>query len=198
MVSVHPRRFSSWHRPRGMCSAIGSGKLVEPNALVRALQVLRDYFAPAALDAVYRDAVNFWRLNRTAQSGDEYLVKSDLPRRKVQTCLHPRGSFPAAPATALCLRKASLPLSGNSLALLRVRGGLGLVEIAQLTRRLFGSMGGGGRQDALYVAEEVLQMAEDVGEMRCAWSVTGCGVPPRRMRILSRGRPTVMPRKNRK
>ena len=44
-----------------VCTAMGSNKLMEPDGVGRALRMLRNYFAPGAVDAVYQDAVRFPR-----------------------------------------------------------------------------------------------------------------------------------------
>ena len=78
------------------CMALGSDKFAEPDVVGRALQVLRDYFAPADLDAVYQDVVKFSLVRRTAQCIDEYPPQFDLPRRGAETRMHPGSCFPAA------------------------------------------------------------------------------------------------------
>ena len=87
-----------------MCSS----KLTEPDGVARALQVLHDYFAPDALDAVYQDVARFLGIKRPTQSIDECLAKVDLLRRKAEYPMQTGGAFPEAFASVLCLRNAFL------------------------------------------------------------------------------------------
>ena len=49
---------------RDVCMATGSAKVMEPDAVGRALLVLRYYFAPDALVAVYPDMVRFFAFQK--------------------------------------------------------------------------------------------------------------------------------------
>ena len=58
---------------RDACVAMGSDKLMEPDAVGRSLRVPREYFAPNALNAVYQYAICFLHFERTTHSTDAYL-----------------------------------------------------------------------------------------------------------------------------
>ena len=64
------------------------------------------------------------------------------------------GAFADAFAAAPCLKHASLSRSDKSLVLASTRGHLGIAEVAQHMRRLFGPSGGGWRHDILSVDDD--------------------------------------------
>ena len=39
--------------------AVGNEQLLDPDSVPKILQVLRDYFAPGALDSIYQEVVRF-------------------------------------------------------------------------------------------------------------------------------------------
>ena len=57
-----------------VCPAMGSCKLMEPDGVARAIQVLHENPAPDALDAVYQDVARLSHFKRTTQPIDECLV----------------------------------------------------------------------------------------------------------------------------
>ena len=77
----------------------------------------------------------------------------DLLRRRAEFPPRLGGSLPAAFASVMCLRNAPPSRVDSLLVLASVPGRLGIVGIARQTRRLFGQMGGAGRQDAPFAAE---------------------------------------------
>ena len=111
-----------------------------PDAAGRVLQVVHDW-------------VQFLHISRAKQPMGEALVKFDPLLRKAEARMHPGGSFPPALASVLCLQNASHSRADKSLIGSSVHRSLGIVEVAKHKRRLFGPMGGGGRQGAPYPAE---------------------------------------------
>ena len=99
-------------------------------AVGRALQHLRDCFAPGASGAVYGDVAYFSYFNRAAQTTDEYIVWFDLLRRKVEYRAQPAGASAPAFTSALRLQSASLPRADKSLVLASVNGGMGAINRA--------------------------------------------------------------------
>ena len=70
----------------------------------------------------------------------------------------------------LCLQNASLSRADKSPILVTAHGSLGVGGIAQQMRHLLGPVGGSGRQDVLYVAEDEKMkgsfLADEVFEAR--------------------------------
>ena len=50
-----------------ICADLGSKQLLEPGGVIRAIQLLREWFAPDALGAVYQAVGRFSPSERTAQ-----------------------------------------------------------------------------------------------------------------------------------
>ena len=121
------------------------GKLLEPDGANLALTVLRDYFAPDALDAVHQEVVHFSSSKRTTQTMDNCMVKIDLFRKVADGRLQPGGISPGAFAAEWCSKKASLHRADKSSMVSSTLGSLGILEFAQHVSRLFGPMGGSRR-----------------------------------------------------
>ena len=67
---------------REVCMAGESDVIAGPDGAKRISELLRDYFAPEALDSVYQEVVRFSQFGRAAQTTDGFLVRLDLPRKK--------------------------------------------------------------------------------------------------------------------
>ena len=80
---------------------------------------------------------------------DEYLVQLHLLLRTVDSKMQRRAAFTDMFASALCIQHASLPRSGQSLALPSVPGNSGICVVARQMRSLFGACGGAACQDVL-------------------------------------------------
>ena len=121
---------------------VGEEKILAPGEVKLALTVLRDYKAPGALGAVYRDVVRFSRFRGAIQTMGDYLVRFDALRVGAEGRVQPGGTPPEAFAAELCLQLASLARADKSPVLASTRRSFGVVEIAQQMRRLCGPMGG--------------------------------------------------------
>ena len=65
---------------RDVCLAVGSDHFFWPDGIMEIPQALHDYFAPPALDSVYREVARFLQLKRAAQTMGAHLVRFDLLR----------------------------------------------------------------------------------------------------------------------
>ena len=92
--------------------------------------MLRNYFAPGAVDAVYQDAVRFPRFKWAALFMGELSAKFDLLRRKAESRMRPGSTLPGVFAPVPCSQNAFLYRADKSPALASVRGNLGVAEIA--------------------------------------------------------------------
>ena len=68
---------------RDVCLAVGSDHFFWPDGIMEIPQALHDYFAPPALDSVYREVARFLQLKRAAQTMGAHLVRFDLLRMGV-------------------------------------------------------------------------------------------------------------------
>ena len=110
---------------RASALVTGSGKLMEPDGVVRALQVLHDYFVPDALGAVYQDVVRVSQFRRANRTMGKYLERPNLLRRQPESRMQPGGTFPEASASALSLRGAPLSRAAKLLVLAACVGNWG-------------------------------------------------------------------------
>ena len=105
--------------------ALGSDQLMEPDAAAKVLQMLRDYFSPAALDMPYQDVAYFLHFKRTAQKLGDSLAKFALPPHEAKSPTQLGGLT----RSWVRLHNASLPRTEKSLVLasaqvsLRIAGG---------------------------------------------------------------------------
>ena len=65
-------------KERHVRMALGSDRLMEADAVAAVLRMLRDYFAPGALNMVNQDLARSPQLQRVAQMMDEYLAEFDF------------------------------------------------------------------------------------------------------------------------
>ena len=86
-----------------------SDVIAGPDGAKRISELLRDYFAPEALDSVYQEVVRFSQFGRAAQTTDGFLVRLDLPHKKAASKKQGGGwAFPEVFASALRMPNASL------------------------------------------------------------------------------------------
>ena len=132
--------------------------------------MLRDYFAPGAVDFVYRDVARCLQLNRATQSVDEYVVRFDLLRRKAVSITQ-RGGGPGPKLSSQFspMKSAFLPLSGKSLAAASLQRDSEIATVARPMRRDFGLRGGVARNDVLAATDVALNPRDDDYAERAAY-----------------------------
>ena len=83
-----------------------NNKLYVPDGAGTLPTVLRDLFAPDAMDAVYQDATKSSHFRETTQTMPEYLDKFDLLCSKAEGRMQPGSTFSEASVAVLCLQNA--------------------------------------------------------------------------------------------
>ena len=67
--------------PRQVCLAEGSEIMDHSDRVTMLSDILRNYFAPAAVDAIHKQAIRFTRFRRADQPAAEYIAEFDLLRQ---------------------------------------------------------------------------------------------------------------------
>ena len=93
------------------------------------------------------------QFRRAGQPIDEFIAEFDLLRRKAESKMETGAGYPKQVASLLRMHNAGLPRQEKSPAMASSRRNLRFAEAAANMRRLFGSRGGGGRQEA-WIPEE--------------------------------------------
>ena len=101
------------------------------------------------------------RYRRTGESVNEYIVEFDLLCRKAEPKVVMGAGFPEQFIPISCMGNAALFRHGKSLVIASCRKSLRFEDASAKTPRLFGSRGGGSRQDALITEEAVEPHASD-------------------------------------
>ena len=147
--------------PRQVCLAEGCDILGHGDGVTRILDNLRRGSAPEAADAIRQQLARFTNYRRTGQSAHGYIAEFFLTRKKAESKMDAGAGFPEQFAPILRMRNAELSRYGKPLFLASCREGLKFEDASANMRRLFGSRGGGSRQDALSTAEAVEPRASD-------------------------------------
>ena len=102
-------------RPRRVRLAEGGDILDRGDGASKILNILRNYFAPDAADAVRRQVVRFVRFRRTDQPIDEYAVDFGLFRRKAEPAMETGAGAPDQFISISRMDHPALSLRGKSL-----------------------------------------------------------------------------------
>ena len=121
--------------------------------VARILGILRNFFAPEAAGAKRQQVMRFSQIRPAGQPIGEFFVECDLLRRRAESILEMGAGFPEHCISVLRRYHAVRPGRGTTLVMASSRRSLMLHEVAANVRRLFGSRGGGGRQDVLITEE---------------------------------------------
>ena len=100
--------------PRQVCLAEGSDMLGHSDGVAKILNILRNYFAPEAVDGILQQGVRFMRFRRTDQSVGEYVAEYDLVRRKTESNLGMEAGCPGRFASISPLGSAALSRHAKS------------------------------------------------------------------------------------
>ena len=131
--------------PRQVCPAEGSDTSGRGDGVSGNLDISRSHFAPEAADAIRRQVIRFTNYRCAVQSVNEYFAECDLLRRMAESEMATGAGF--REGSASILRVGFVRLSRR--------------EKSAKMRRLSGSRGGGGRQDALFTGEATEARAGD-------------------------------------
>ena len=98
---------------------------------------------------------------RAEQSICEYIAEFDHLRRMADSKLGASADSPKQFVSTLRMRNAGLPRQENSLLMASSHKSLRFEDALADMRRLFGSRGGGGRQDAFFTEEAAKALESD-------------------------------------
>ena len=95
--------------PGQVCLA-GAGDILDrSDGVAKISDVLRNYFAPEAADAIRQQVMRLMRFRRTDQPIDEYIAEFDLLRRKAESKMEMGAGFPEPFVSILRAYNAALP-----------------------------------------------------------------------------------------
>ena len=97
--------------------AAGSFRIENNDGVTQILRILKDHFAPEAIDAVFKDVGKFEKFKRTDQSLDTYLLEFEVLRHKAEARMEMGSGFPEEHAAFLVMKAASLSQRDKSLVL---------------------------------------------------------------------------------
>ena len=120
--------------------AQGNSKLLEPDERARSSRPSGITLRLMPWMPRTRIRFEFSRSRKTTQTMDACLVKFGSHRRKAESRMQPGGTFPRAPAAALCSQYASLSRPEKSLNSTSTHGHFGMAGMAQQVHRLSGQM----------------------------------------------------------
>ena len=140
--------------PRQVCPLEGSDILGHGDGVSKISDVLRNYFAPEAVDAIHLQVTRFMRFRRTDQPVDEYIAEFDLFRWKAESRMEIGAGFPEQCASISRKNIAALSRHEKSLVMASCHRSLRFEDASANIRRPSGSRGSGSRQDALLTEEE--------------------------------------------
>ena len=141
--------------PPPVCHAAGGDSLGNHDGVGRILEILRNYFDPEAVDAIHQQASRFTKFRRAEQSSDEFIVEFDLLTRRAESKMGMGQGSPGQFISKLRWNHAGFPSQEKSLVAASSHESFKFDEVVAITRRLFGSRGGSGRQDVLITEEAV-------------------------------------------
>ena len=82
---------------------------MDPDGATEIMQLLNDYSAPYVADSVYQEVVRSLQFKRTTQTLDDFLVRSDLLRRKAGPAMQMGGAFPETSVSVLLMQMIPPP-----------------------------------------------------------------------------------------
>ena len=94
----------------------GKDLIANQDGAQQILRILRERFAPDAIDAIIQEVAKFMNFKRADQTMDVYLLEFDVLREKAQAQMATGGGFPGEFASAHCMQNAALPENGKCLA----------------------------------------------------------------------------------
>ena len=93
---------------RQVCMAAGSDMIRGGNGADQNQNISREYFAPDAVDSVYREIVRSLHIKKTGQTMDVFSVEFDVHRRQGGWRMQTGGAAAGALASALRMQNAAL------------------------------------------------------------------------------------------
>ena len=113
---------------RQVCLDSGGDSLMEGDDVLTAIEALRDYFQPDAIDHAFNQVGKFMTNKRTDQSSEKFFIEFGISRRQAEKNLLQKGSgFPDLLATFLRRRAAQLKPSERTLSMATIAGNVDFV-----------------------------------------------------------------------
>ena len=99
--------------PRQVCPSAGGYCLGNRDGVARVLDILGDYFAPEAADAIHQQVTRFTQYRRANQSIREFTVEINFSRREVGSKMEMGAGFPEQFAPIMPMNNAGLYRRGG-------------------------------------------------------------------------------------
>ena len=138
---------------RNVCMSVGKYVAGYVGRVARILRVLRERFAPDAIDSTFQEMVRFMCSKRTDQYMETYLMRFDMMRQNAAARMLRRSGCPDEFVSILCMQNAALSKNEQALASASLRDTLALPGEPAQMRRLFGPRGHASRQDVPVAAD---------------------------------------------
>ena len=101
---------------RKVCLNVGRGEIDNLDGADQISQMLRERFAPDAIDSMCQDMVKCMYFKRTVHTMDTYITEGEMLRGKAESRLLIGSGFPDASVSVLCMQNAALPKNEKSMA----------------------------------------------------------------------------------
>ena len=134
---------------RQVCPADGGDVLGRSDGVTKILEILRNYLAPEAADAIRQQVMRYMRFRQTDQPVGEFPMEDDLARGQAEAKGEMGAGSPDHFASIFRVDNAALPRHEKSLVVATCHKSLRIEGASANLRRLFDSRGSGSRQDAL-------------------------------------------------
>ena len=144
-----PLRYCAWIRSRQVCVTASEYKSEKNDGVTFMMEILRNYFAPAAAGPINQEVVRFTQYRQTDHTIGKYIAELDMLRPNADSEIGGAVGFPEHVISSLRLQNAGLSRQEKSLALASSQKSLTFMGVAASMRRLFGSRGGAIRQNVL-------------------------------------------------
>ena len=94
---------------RKVCLPVGRDVIDDLDGAGRILRILRERFAPDAIDPIFRDMAKFIFSKRAERNMDTYIMEFEMLRGKAESRVLIGSGFPDTSVSALCMQNAALP-----------------------------------------------------------------------------------------
>ena len=93
---------------RKVCVSAGKDVIGKTDGAAHILRILRERFAPDAIDCIFQEVVTFMSFKRTDQGMDTYLMEFDMLRQKAEARILMGSGVPDEFVSAMCMQDAAL------------------------------------------------------------------------------------------
>ena len=138
---------------RKVCITVGQDVTGDVDGVAQISRILRNRFAPDAIDRIPPDMAKSLYFGRTDQNLETYLMEFDMLRQKAEARTPIGSRFPDEFVSVSCVQNTALTKNGKTSGLASSRNTLAFPEVSAQMRRLSGPRGYASRQDVLVAAE---------------------------------------------